>query len=649
MDILKDLNQKQQEAVIHTDGPLLIIAGAGSGKTKTLTHRIAYLIREKGVSPHGILAVTFTNKAAAEMKERIKSLLDGKIQLPFMGTFHSICVRILRSEYRNLEIPSGFLIYDSADQASIIKEAIKEAGVSADQFKPGSVLAGISSAKNKFKSPQDFIESADGYYESIIAKCYEIYQEKLNKAGALDFDDLIMKTALLFKNNAEVLRKYQNIFKHVLVDEYQDTNHAQYLLTNFLSQKHKNICVVGDDWQSIYKWRGADISNILEFEKDYPDAKVILLEQNYRSSQNILDGSHGVISKNINRKEKKLFSSKDKGDAIAIVKVPSEREEGKFIVNKIQEIIANDPMRNLKYNDFAILYRTNAQSRSLEEAFLAAGIPYRIVGGLKFYARKEIKDILAYLRLVLNPKDKVSISRIINIPIRGIGETTLKKVLDAVESGADLSAIDGLNEGKQKAVNSFFRLLDKTREQLANKDFSLSKIIDFILMASGYDKHIQSDKDAEARWENIQELFTAAEKFNSLPAEEALKRFLEEVALVADTDEIESTGNVVNLMTLHSSKGLEFNTVFLAGMEEGILPHSRSVNAANQEDLEEERRLCYVGMTRAKERLFLIHAQIRKIYGSSVCSSPSRFIYDIPKDLVENVDFSDSFGDDTIA
>jgi len=647
MDILNGLNQKQREAVLAVNGPVLILAGAGSGKTKTLTHKIAYLIEEKGVMPYNILAVTFTNKAAAEMKQRIAKLLGGQNKMPFVGTFHSICVRILRMEYKNIGLPSGFLIYDTNDQLSVLKESIKEAGVSTDQFKPSSVLAAISSAKNKLQSPQDFLENSGGYFESVAAKCYEIYQGKLQKAGALDFDDLIMKTVLSFKNNSELLKKYQEIFKFVLVDEYQDTNHSQYLLTGMLADKHKNICVVGDDWQSIYKWRGADISNILEFERDYPDAKVILLEQNYRSSQTILDASYGVISKNVNRKDKKLFSTKNSGEAISIVNVMDEKKESAFIVNKIRELIDGDLSRELKYKDFAVLYRTNAQSRAVEEAFLTARIPYRIVGGLKFYSRREIKDILAYLRIVLNPRDKVSIARVINVPARGIGQTTLTKLLKEIENESDISKIESINKTKQQAINSFFRLIDKTREHFfdSSSGEALPQLIDFILKASGYDKFVQADKEAEARWENIQELFTAVEKYTDYPAEDALKMFLEEVALVSDTDEVDTDNNVVNLMTLHSSKGLEFNTVFIAGMEENILPHSRSVNG-NTEELEEERRLCYVGMTRAKERLFLTYAQTRHIYGSTVFSTPSRFLQDIPEHLREQTSCDNGFLED---
>lgn len=681
--LLQNLNDKQIEAVQTIDGPVLIIAGAGSGKTKTLTHRIAYLIKEKSVDARNILAVTFTNKAAGEMKERVIRLLDASetdslllpasssgrgSNIPFIGTFHSVCVRILRREAKNLNISNNFLIYDADDQISLMKESLKELNISAEQFKPNSILASISMAKNKLQSPADFLEQSGGYFESIAAKCYELYQDKLQKAEALDFDDLIMKIVLAFKNNPQILEKYQNIFKFILVDEYQDTSHLQYQFVNLLAKKHQNLCVVGDDWQSIYKWRGADIANILEFERDYPKAKVILLEQNYRSSQNILDASYGIISKNVNRKDKKLWSAKEKGSSISAAMVCNEKEEGYFIVEKIREIAGAVPAlpvetersrvcppsseeRKLLYKDFAVLYRTNAQSRVLEEAFIAAGIPYKIVGGLKFYSRKEIKDVLAYLRLILNPYDKVSIARVINLPQRGLGKTTVDKLLKTLEISdrnrpIEEIKIESVDSSKQKAINSFFKLLFVCKEK--SKEFSLTKLIDFLLTASGYGTYIQSIDEGEARWENIQELFTAAAKFDKLPCEEGLRIFLEEVALVADTDELEPTNNVVNLMTLHSSKGLEFNNVFIAGMEEGILPHSRIAVNNNPEDLEEERRLCYVGMTRAKERLFLIFTQTRNIYGNTALTRPSRFLRDIPEHLVEFEETSGEFGERVI-
>jgi len=633
MDILQGLNEKQQEAVQTVNGAVLIIAGAGSGKTKTLTHRIAYLIQENKAHPLNILAVTFTNKAATEMRERVKNLINGTSRMPLIGTFHSVCARMLRSEAEQIGINRNFLIYDSSDQLSLMKESLKEVGASLDQFNPSSVLSMISSAKNGLETADLFSNRASGYFEEITAKSYHVYQEKLQKANALDFDDLIMKTVLMLRNFPAILEKYQNVFKFVMVDEYQDTNYSQYSLTNLLAKKHSNLCVVGDDWQSIYGWRGADIGNILKFEKDYPQAKIVLLEQNYRSSQEILDASYGIISKNINRKDKRLWSDKKNGAKPIVAQVAGSTDEGLFIINQIQQIIEENRFEEhpLTFNDFAVLYRTNAQSRALEEVFLSAGVSYKIVGGLKFYSRKEIKDILAYLRLVLNPSDKISIARIINVPPRGIGKITLDKFLKNLDSD---KKFDGINSSKEEAISSFLDTMDKIRAKMINS--SLSELLDFTLTVSGYTDYIQKDKDREERWENIQELFTVVEKFKDKDCETSLKSFLEEVSLLSDSDEVETKNNTVNLMTIHSSKGLEFNTVFMAGMDEGIFPHSLTTRG-EPKDLEEERRLCYVGMTRAKERLFLIHAQLRTVYGNTVFLQPSRFLDDIPKDMKNTI------------
>jgi len=629
MNILQGLNTKQQEAVQTINGAVLIIAGAGSGKTKTLTHRIAYLIQESKIHPLNILAVTFTNKAATEMRERVKTLLDGKSRMPVIGTFHSVCSRILRSEAEQVGISKNFLIYDSGDQLSLIKESLKEVGASLDQFNPSSVLSTISSAKNGLETAELFSERASGYFEEMVAKAYHVYQEKLQKANALDFDDLIMKTVLMLRDCPTVLEKYQNIFKFIMVDEYQDTNYSQYTLTNLLAKKHHNLCVVGDDWQSIYGWRGADIGNILKFEEDYPQAKIILLEQNYRSSQEILDASYGIISKNIHRKDKRLWSDKANGTKPVVAKVAGSTDEGLFIIGQIQQIIEDTRFEEnpISFNDFAILYRTNAQSRALEETFLSAGISYKIVGGLKFYSRKEIKDILAYLRLVLNPSDKISIARVINLPPRGIGKVTLTKFLDHMD---DDTKFDDINSSKEMAIKTFLDIMNRIREKM--KDCSLSELLDFVITSSGYGDYIQKDKEREERWENIQELFTVVEKFKSDDCETCLKNFLEEVSLLSDSDEIETKNNTVNLMTIHSSKGLEFNTVFMAGMDEGIFPHSLTMRGESK-DLEEERRLCYVGMTRAKERLFMIHAQLRTVYGKTVFLQPSQFLDEIPEKM----------------
>ncbi len=633
MDILKDLNKQQQEAVQTTDGAVLIIAGAGSGKTKTLTHRIAYLIQENKNHPLNILAVTFTNKAAKEMRERVRALLNGESSMPIIGTFHSICARILRKEAEQIGISKNFLIYDSSDQLSLMKESLKEIAVSLDQFNPSSILSTISSAKNGLETSTIFSERASGYFEEIAAKAYHVYQKKLREANALDFDDLIMQTVLMLQNMPSILEKYQSIFKFVMIDEYQDTNFSQYTLTNLLAKKHNNLCVVGDDWQSIYGWRGADIGNILKFEKDYPQAKIVLLEQNYRSSQEILDASYGIISKNVNKKDKQLWSNKKNGSKPIVAEVAGSTDEGLFIINQIQQIIEETRFTEnpLTFNDFAVLYRTNAQSRALEETFLSNSIPYKIVGGLKFYSRKEIKDILAYLRLILNPADKISITRVVNVPPRGIGKITLDKFFKNLESD---QKFEGIQSSKEKAITQFLDTMDKIRAQMATS--SLSQLLDFTLTASGYTDYIQKDKDKEDRWENIQELFSVIEKFKDTDCETALKSFLEEVSLLSDSDEIDTKQNTVNLMTIHSSKGLEFNTVFIAGMDEGIFPHSLTTRG-EPKDLEEERRLCYVGMTRAKERLFMIHAQLRTVYGNTLFLQPSRFLGEIPKEMKETI------------
>ncbi len=633
MDILQGLNEKQREAVQTVNGAVLIIAGAGSGKTKTLTHRIAYLIQKNRIHPLNILAVTFTNKAATEMRERVQNLINGISGMPLIGTFHSVCARILRNEAEQIGKNKNFLIYDSADQLSLMKESLKEIGASLDQFNPASVLSMISSAKNSLETAEIFSNRASGYFEEITAKSYHVYQDKLRKANALDFDDLIMKTVLMLRNFPAILEKYQNVFKFVMVDEYQDTNYSQYSLINLLAKKHNNLCVVGDDWQSIYGWRGADIGNILKFEKDYPRAKIVLLEQNYRSSQEILDASYEIISKNINKKDKRLWSDKKNGAKPVVARVAGSTDEGLFIINQIQQIIEENRFEEhpLTFNDFAVLYRTNAQSRALEEIFLSAGISYKIIGGLKFYSRKEIKDILAYLRLVINPSDKISVARIINTPPRGIGKITLDRFLKNLDSN---KKFDGINSSKEETISSFLNIMNKIRAKMANS--SLSELLDFTLTVSGYADYIQKDKDREERWENIQELFTVVEKFKDKDCEISLKNFLEEVSLLSDSDEIETKNNTVNLMTIHSSKGLEFNTVFMAGMDEGIFPHSLTTRG-DLRDLEEERRLCYVGMTRAKERLFLIHAQLRAVYGNTIFLQPSRFLDDIPKEMKNTI------------
>ena len=661
-NILENLNERQRKAVTATDGPVLIIAGPGSGKTKVLTHRIAYIIGKKKTNPTNILAVTFTNKAAQEMKSRVGVLLKetvyannpnfykesinniqypiSNIQYPVIGTFHNICVRILRQEAEAVGYKKSFVIYDGDDQISMIKKIMKELQINPEQFNPRSVLSHISNAKNELKDAESFNNIADGYFQEQVSIVYNAYQKKLKENNALDFDDLIMQTILLFLDNAEILRKYQNKFRYVMVDEYQDTNYAQYRLVDLLSKAHRNLCVVGDDWQSIYKWRGADIRNILDFEKNYSEAEVILLEQNYRSTKTILDASYKIISRNVNRKEKKLWSEKEVGEPIVIYEAADEKGEAEFIVSEIARL-TNEKLCDEKINlkDIAILYRTNAQSRSIEEAFLQYNVPYKIVGGIKFYLRKEIKDIIAYLRLIQNPNDAASLERIINVPKRDIGQVTFGKIMSEIKRGDQniieaLSRCDSKNipESKIKKLKNFAEIILKCQDKI--ESVKISELLDYLIKNINYEKYIKDGtEEGERRWENVKELFSAVEKYDNFLAEKSLPMFLEEIALATDLDHLDSSQDTVTLMTLHSAKGLEFSAVFIIGMEEGLLPHSRSIQ--DPSEMEEERRLCYVGITRAKKKAYLIFARTRKIYGSTQANMPSRFISDIPENLAE--------------
>ncbi len=649
--ILASLNDKQREAVERTDGPLLILAGAGSGKTKTLTHRVAYLIREKGVSPGQVLAVTFTNKAAGEMKERIGQLLGGSIgqrygnrgvsfgNLPFVGTFHSMCVRILRKDIDKLGRDAGFQIFDTSEQRTIMTEVIKELDLDPQQFKPVSFLAAISGAKNELIDEASFTNSAQGYFEEMVAKAYERYQQKLVENNALDFDDILRYTVKLFSDIPPIAEEYQKTFRYIMVDEYQDTNKAQYQLIRQLSNGHRNICVVGDDAQSIYRFRGADIRNILEFEKDYPDAHVVYLEQNYRSTQTILDAADHIIANNVNRKEKKLWTDQGMGNKVIIYEASDELSEARFVGREIERLHKKE---KASYSDMAILYRTNAQSRALEERFLRENIPYRIVGGIRFYDRKEIKDIIGYVRLRNNPRDWLALGRVVNEPKRGIGKQTLSK-WRSYASQNDLDSMSaGLAEGigeahilssKVRAIGEFCRIMEDLGS--TEEDEKLSAFLERVYWKTGYARMLEKEDDSEskARRENIAELFSVAKRYDDLPLEEAIPVFLEDVSLIADTDEIEEDAQAVHCMTLHSAKGLEFPYVFIVGLEEGILPHSRSV--MNYAELEEERRLMYVGVTRAKKVLYLVHANRRLLFGSTQANPPSRFLDEIPEQLAE--------------
>ncbi len=647
-DLLASLNDKQIEAVLACTGPTLVIAGAGSGKTKALTHRIAYLIREKRVNPWNILAVTFTNKAATEMKNRISKLLTGKVSttpsymenpdLPTIGTFHSICVRILRKEIHQLGYENSFVIYDAADQQILVKRILKDMQIDEKQFNPRAILAHISNAKNQLVGPEHYSRFVNSYFGEKVEQIYRIYQAELVKNGALDFDDIIMKTVEVFQKFPEILDKYQEKYRYISVDEYQDTNQAQYLLVSKLAEKYRNICVIGDEDQSIYSWRGANIQNILDFEKDYPEAKVVKLEQNYRSTQNILSASNAIIVKNKQRKGKKLWTEKESGENVSLVTCRNERHEGEYVAQEILRI--NKSFENPSYKNFVVLYRTNAQSRVMEEVFLRYGIPYQIVGGTKFYDRKEIKDILAYLRLVQNPADSVGLHRVINTPPRKIGAKTLATIqeiaknsyltfFEAMQSDMMLSE---LGHDKVQSCQKFVDIIRKL--QTLNRQEPASAMIKYVLEISGY-KDLLNDGsvESESRLENIYELISVASKYDQLDPGLSLSIFLEEISLISDIDGHNNTTDCVTFMTVHSAKGLEFPYVFLVGLEEGIFPHSRTL--LEPRELEEERRLMYVAMTRAEEKLYLLHAEERLLYGENKNNAPSQFLIEVPENLLE--------------
>lgn len=635
--ILDSLNNEQREAVLAIDGPVLMLAGAGSGKTKTLTHRLAYLVQDKGVNPANILSVTFTNKAAGEMRRRVARLLrfdeNNSQYLPFLGTFHSIANRILRREAAEIGYGSNFIIYDMGDSQALIKKILKELKIDEKQITPSGVSNAISNAKNELVSPEEYKTYSSGKVQDVAALVYPIYQKELQKAGAMDFDDLIMKLTVLLIEKEAVREKYQKQFEYILVDEYQDTNKAQYQLIQILAQKHHNVCVVGDDWQSIYSWRGANYENILNFEKDYPEAKVIKLERNYRSTQTILDAAHAVITKNTSRSEKTLWTEQEGGEAIHIVGVRDELDEGRYVVETIKSLQQKDTRLGL--HDFAVLYRTNAQSRSLEEAFLRYGVPYQIVGGVRFYERKEIKDIMAYVRFVFQSNDTVSLGRIINVPARGLGQKSLSVFYDyaaryelpLLDAMAQSAQIEGLSSKAASSLAQFAVLITSLQEQ--SKTLPVSDFIDAVLKRSGYLDYLNDGSiSAEERVENVRELISVAKAYDTT----GLDEFLSEISLISDVDSLKNSGEAVVMMTLHSAKGLEFDTVFVCGMEEGIFPHSRTFFEPSE--LEEERRLCYVGMTRAKARLYLLHAHGRLLYGTTQHNVPSRFLSEIPDTLV---------------
>ncbi|MQL53901.1 DNA helicase PcrA, partial [Desulfofundulus thermobenzoicus] len=635
MDLLANLNPAQARAVTHRDGPLLVLAGAGSGKTRVLTTRIAYLLQQ-GVSPLHILAITFTNKAAREMKERVAAMVPDVARELWVATFHSTCLRVLRRQARFLGYAENFVIYDDADQQTVIKECLKELNMDEKKFPPRALSAAISGAKNRLLPPEEYGDQADSFFTRQAARVYALYQDKLHRNNALDFDDLIMLTVRLFRENPAVLRHYQNRFRYILVDEYQDTNQAQYVLVNLLAAEHRNLCVVGDPDQGIYGWRGANIQNILDFEKDYPEALVVKLEQNYRSTQTILDAANQVIKRNRGRKEKRLWTAAGPGTPVVVYMAGDERTEAGFVADRVARL----RQRGIPYRDMAVLYRTHAMSRVLEEVFLSRGIPYTIVGGLKFYDRKEIKDLLAYLRLVVNPADTVSLRRIINVPRRGVGEASLNKLLaysmekgiPALEALARAPEVPGLNGPVRAACTGLARLFARLYEQ--SGELSVTELARAVLERTGYWQELLAENTVESRTrqENLKEFLSVTREFDQRAEDRSLPAFLAELSLVSDVDHYDQEADQVVLMTLHSAKGLEFPVVFLVGMEEGVFPHSRSLT--EPAELEEERRLCYVGITRARERLYLTHSWQRTLYGVTRHNDPSRFLEEIPPHLL---------------
>lgn len=640
MNLVHGLNPQQKEAVLHTDGPLLVLAGAGSGKTRVLTHRIAYLIEEKGVPPYSILAITFTNKAAGEMKERLESLIGPKALDTWTGTFHSCCVRILRREIEKIGFNRNFVIYDTSDQETLMKDCLSQLQYNDKLFPPKMVLSEIGRAKDELIDPEKYaIIAGSDFRLSKIAKLYDLYQKKLKANNALDFDDIIMYTLRIFSEYPEVLEYYQNKFRYILVDEYQDTNTAQYMLVSMLAQKHRNICVVGDDDQSIYGWRGANIRNILEFEKDFMGCRVVKLEQNYRSTANILNAANNVIRNNRGRKQKTLWTNNGEGDKVHVFEATDEREEAFYVADMIKSEVR---IGKRSYRDFAVLYRINAQSRVFEDAFMKSGVPYKIIGGHKFYDRKEIKDIIAYLRVIQNPHDDISLKRIINVPKRGIGKATIDKAEQlAVKHGVSLYSVivqpENYAELSRAAVKlqAFTETLSRFRTMLSYMD--LVEWIRTVTEESGIiqELELEGTEEARSRIENIREFQSVAVEYVNNSEEEtpSLEDFLAHISLIADVDDLKEEDDRVVLMTMHSAKGLEFPVVFLTGMEEGLFPTTRAFGY--EDEMEEERRLCYVGITRAKENLYLTYAKTRMLFGNTTYTRPSRFIDEIPPELLD--------------
>jgi len=629
MELIKGLNDRQQEAVLHKEGPLLIMAGAGSGKTRVVTHKIAYLINEIGVSPNEILAITFTNKAANEMKDRVKKLIDVDVDVMWMGTFHSICVRILRRDIGLIGYDRSFSIYDRDDQITLIKECMKELNLSKEMYKETYLLARIGELKNTQTPPDEFINlNYSDFRERNVGECYALYEKKKKFYNALDFDDLLFKAVQLLKESPRILNYYQKRFKYIFVDEYQDTNKIQYEFVKLLSEGHNNICVVGDSDQAIYSWRHADISNILDFEKDFPGAKVILLEQNYRSTHTILHVANQVIQNNHGRKPKNLWTDKGEGNPVTHLEFEYSEQESHYIAKKIHQLI----YKGYNLRDMAILYRTNVQSRPFEEAFMAEELPYKVVGGIKFYDRKEVKDIIAYLKFIQNPNDNISLKRIINTPKRGVGNATIEKIQDYANSNDEsiysaIFDIDKITSLNSRAINSIKPFVELMTILMAKKELmGLKEFIEEVMNLSGYIEDLEKEKTIESktRIENIKDFLSVALLFEKKNDDATLEDFLASVSLLSDVDKTVDEDNLISLMTVHAAKGLEFPIVFLVGLEEGLFPISRCLDS--EEELEEERRLCYVAITRAEEHLYISNAKMRTIYGNTNFSLPSRFL-----------------------
>jgi DNA helicase-2/ATP-dependent DNA helicase PcrA len=637
MDVLAGLNQAQKQAVETIEGPLLIVAGPGSGKTRVITHRVAYLIKVCGINPHRIMAVTFTNKAAREMQERLEKLLGQTAGELTLGTFHAICARILRQEGKAIGLDSRFVIYDEEDQLSLVKQSLQELDLDPKQYMPRAIQSAVKYAKSRLLTPADYAEQTANYFETVVQRVYERYQQSLTRSHGVDFDDLLMKTVQLFNDHPKVLAKYQSRYLHILVDEFQDTNITQYMLIKQLAGKHRNVCVVGDPDQSIYSWRFADLRNILSFEKDYPDAKVAFLEQNYRSTKTILDVASSIITINSRRKPKRLWTDNEAGVPVSVIQTYNEDEEAQFVISEIERLVSENLTTA---GGCAVMYRVNAQSRALEEAYMRYGLPYKLVGGTRFYQRREIKDVIAYLRIIHNPADSISLTRIINVPGRGIGQRTLAE-LSGWSKNQDISLYSAIKMVADKkgpaltpranyALTSFLTLLNEFITK--SGELNLTGLLNEVLEKTGYKEHILNEENGEERWENIQELFTVARDYDELSPTEALSSFLEKVSLVSDVDELNEKVDATTLITLHQAKGLEFPVVFIVGMEEGLLPHRRSME--DPDELEEERRLCYVGVTRAQQRVYLLHTYHRNLFGNSSATLPSRFLQDIPKQLI---------------